>query len=103
MNNPFQVHIDIDEQTVSSDQIGYPVAGTKITFYNRGNIPVKVGEVPIVPGASYQVNYEHPHRIVKNFVIMFDTTATPVDAVYRAAYALENTPRLVIQTMNPKC
>lgn len=96
------VHIDINETLISGDQTGYPLTATKITFFNRGNIPVYVNEIPVVPGASYQVNYEHPHLIVHKFKFRFDTAATPVDAAYRGLYALENLPRLVIQTMTPK-
>ena len=96
------VHIDINESLVSNDQTGYPLRGTKITFFNRGHIPVFIGQIPVVPGASYQVNYEHPHLIVHKFKFRFDTSATPVDAAYRALYALEDAPRLVIQTMTPK-
>lgn len=96
------VHIDINEWTISADSPGYPIVATKITFFNRGNIPVYVGEIPVVPGASYQVNYEHPHLIQHKFKIRFDTGATPVDATYRGLYDLENVPRLVVQTMTPK-
>lgn len=97
-----QVHIDINEYTISEDRTGWPITATKITFFNRGNIPVYVGEIPVVPGASYQVNYEHPHILVHKFKIRFDTSATPVDASYRSLYALENLPKLVVQTMTPK-
>lgn len=95
-------HIDINEFTVSADETGYPLAFSKATFYNRGNIPVYVGEVAIPPGASYQINYEHPHVIEMKVKVRFVTSATPVDATYRALYALENLPRLVILTMTPK-
>jgi hypothetical protein len=97
-----QKHIDINEYTLSEDKPAELIQATKITFFNRGNIPVYIGEIPVVPGANYQVNYEHPHIITYKFKIRFDTTAAPVDAGYRTQFALENLPRLVIQTMTPK-
>ena len=96
------VHIDINETEISGDQSGYPIVFTKATFFNRGNIPVYIGKIPVVPGANYQVNYEHPHVIVHKFQIRFDTTAVPADATTRALYNLDNAPKLIIQTMTPQ-
>jgi len=96
------VKIDLNEFTLSEDNVACLIEATKITFTNRGNIPVYIGEIPLIPGASEQVNYEHPHIISHRFKIRFDTGATPVDASYRAQFALEDTPRLVVQTMTPK-
>lgn len=96
------VHIDINEHEVSEDSSGYPITATKITFYNRGNLPVYIGKIPIVPGANYQVNYEHPHIIEYKFPIRFDTSATPANAATRAAFNLDNEPKLIIQTMTPQ-
>ena len=96
------VHIDLNEIEVSKDFSGHPLKFTKVTFTNIGHIPVFIGKIPLIPGASYQINYEHPHVITKTFAIRFDTTATPVDAAYRAHYALVNAPKLVIQTMTFK-
>ena len=100
MNQP--VHIDINETEYTKNIAGLPLRFTKATFFNRGNIPVYVGKIPVVPGASYQVNYEHPNTIVQKFDIRFDTTATPASPTMRAFYALDNEPKLIIQTMTPK-
>lgn len=96
------IKVDINEIEISTDQSGYPITATKITFFNRGNIPVYVGKIPVVPGASYQVNYEHPHVINVKFALRFDTAATPADAATRALYNLDNMPKLIIQTMTPQ-
>lgn len=93
--------IDINEFTVTKDEARYPVEATKITFFNLGNIPVRVGYIPVMPGDVYQVNYEHPHILCRSFTIKFDTTATPSDITEREAFGLIDGPLLVIQTMTP--
>lgn len=95
-------HIDINEHEISEDKSGYFLKATKITFFNRGNYPVYIGKIPVVPGANYQVNYEHPHLIEYRFQIRFDLAAIPADAATRAAFNLDNSPKLIIQTMTPK-
>lgn len=102
MTNIKQVHIGIDEHEVTKDDPNYPITATKITFFNLGNIPVYVGMIPVMPAEIYQVNYEHPHVIRRNFKIRFDTSATPLGATDRALYNLMAGPYLVIQTMRPE-
>jgi hypothetical protein len=93
--------IQINEFQISKDEPRYPVEATKISFFNLGNIPVYIGLIPVMPGDVYQVNYEHPHRLVRDFSIRFVITATPSTATERESLGLIDGPLVVIQTMNP--
>lgn len=92
----------IDEVMIGADESNYPITAGKITFFNRGNYPVKVGLIKLVPGATYQVNTEHPNLIRRFWRILFDFAATPATPTERAALGLDNMPLLVIQTMTPE-
>lgn len=96
-----QEYIQVDELMVGEDNANYPILASKISFFNRGKYPVSVGYIKLVPGATYQVNYEHPHLLRKNWRILFDLAATPSSPTERAALGLEDAPLLVIQTMTP--
>ena len=93
-------NINITEHIVDRDIPRYPVTATKISFFNQGKYPVSVGYVKVMPGDVYQVNYEHPHLIVRDFSLLFDLTApaAPADIL---ALGLQNGAYLVIQTMTP--
>lgn len=94
--------VELLEFDISSDQTGYEIEATKITFVNRGSVHVFVGLINIAPGGSYQINYEHPNIIKTRFKIMFDTAATPADAATRGYYNLVNGNKLIIQFMRPR-
>lgn len=97
-----QEFIAVDEIMVGDDQANYPITASKITFFNRGIYPVKVGFIKLVPGATYQVNTEHPNLIRKEWRILFDLAATPSTPTQQSALGLDNMPLLVIQTMTPQ-
>lgn len=96
-----QEQIEVAEFEVTEDMPRYPIKATKITFFNLGDIPVYVGLIPVMPGDVYQVNYEHPHIINRNFGLRFDTSATPVSSTIRDEFGLVQGSYLVIQTMTP--
>lgn len=96
-----QQYIQVDELMVGEDNSNYPITASKITFFNRGIYPVSVGYIKMVPGATYQVNYEHPHLIRRQWRIKFDLAATPSTPTEQAALGLTNAPLLVIQSMTP--
>lgn len=85
-----------------ADNPNYPIEATKISFFNLGNIPVIVDLIPVMPGDVYQVNYEHPHVLVRRWKIRFDTSATPAGTSLREELGLIDAPKLVIQTMSPE-
>ena len=93
--------IEINEFPVTKNESSKRIVANKITFFNLGNIPVYVGLIPVMPGDSYMVNYEHPHIISRVFRIRFDTAATPISVQLREDFGLVNSPLLVIQTMTP--
>lgn len=95
--------IEIEEYLITKNLPKHTVEGTKITFHNRGTTPVTVGLLFIMPGQSYQVNYEHPHVIRHDFSILFQSVPTVASSTTITNQGLTNGNMLLVQTMKPKC
>ncbi len=92
-----QFNYDLHEKQITDNDPNLLLHATKIIFTNQGVYAVWVGYHKVMPGDSYKLDVDAPHKIRKSFYIRFETVAETVTS--NRLYAGQKF--LLVQWLNP--
>lgn len=91
------VNYDLHEKQIVANDPNLLLHATKIIFTNQGVYAVWVGFHKVMPGDSYKLDVDAPHKIYKNFNIRFEVA--PETVTSNRLFADQRF--LLIQWLNP--